>query len=435
MSDKMGNQVVEARTERTKWYCDARFGMFIHWGLYSIPARGEWVRSTERMPKEEYDQFFDEFTTENYDPKEWARLAKKAGMKYAVLTAKHHDGFCLYDTALTDFKSTNAPCKRDLVREFLDAFRAEGIRVGLYFSIIDWRHPDFPHYGDKFHPMRDNEDFKGKVHDFDRYLTYMHGQVKELLTNYGHLDLMWFDFSYGPMNCEKWKASELIEMVRSIQPHIVIDNRLEGSAENAGSIRTMNPTPYSGDFASPEQMVPPEGIRDEGGSPIPWEACITLNNNWGYAAHDYHYKSAKMVIHMLVECVSKNGNLILNVGPNAKGEIPKESVEILEEVGTWMQQNGKSIYGCGLSEFPKPEWGRFTQNGKKLYAHVMEEQAGAICLEKMAGMVDHMRLLKDGSEVKETFFWNLKEYAENAFFFLIPIAVTAIRFRMNMIPW
>lgn len=417
MSEKMGNQVVEARTERTKWYCDARFGMFIHWGLYSIPARGEWVRSTERMPKEEYDQFFDEFTTENYDPKEWARLAKKAGMKYAVLTAKHHDGFCLYDTALTDFKSTNAPCKRDLVRDFLDAFRAEGIRVGLYFSIIDWRHPDFPHYGDKFHPMRDNEEFKGKEHDFDRYLTYMHGQVKELLTNYGHLDLMWFDFSYGPMNCEKWKASELIEMVRSIQPHIVIDNRLEGSAENAGSIRTLNPTAYSGDFASPEQMVPPEGIRDEGGNPIPWEACITLNNNWGYAAHDYHYKSAKMVIHMLVECVSKNGNLILNVGPNAKGEIPKESVEILEEVGAWMHQNGRSIYGCGLSEFPKPEWGRFTQNGKKLYAHVMEEQAGAICLEKMAGMVDHMRLLKDGSEVKETFFWNLKEYSENAFFF------------------
>ncbi|WP_394923747.1 alpha-L-fucosidase [uncultured Robinsoniella sp.] len=417
MSEKMGNQVVEARTERTKWYCDARFGMFIHWGLYSIPARGEWVRSTERMPKEEYDQFFDEFTTENYDPKEWARLAKKAGMKYAVLTAKHHDGFCLYDTALTDFKSTKAPCKRDLVREFLDAFRAEGIRVGLYFSIIDWRHPDFPHYGDKFHPMRDNEEFKGKEHDFDRYLTYMHGQVKELLTNYGHLDLMWFDFSYGPMNCEKWKASELIEMVRSIQPHIVIDNRLEGSAENAGSIRTLNPTAYSGDFASPEQMVPPEGIRDEGGNPIPWEACITLNNNWGYAAHDYHYKSAKMVIHMLVECVSKNGNLILNVGPNAKGEIPKESVEILEEVGTWMHQNGRSIYVCGLSEFPKPVWGRFTQNGKKLYAHVMEEQAGAICLEKMAGMVDHMRLLKDGSEVKETFFWNLKEYSENAFFF------------------
>lgn len=413
----MANKVVEERTKRTEWYCDARFGMFIHWGLYSIPARGEWVRSTERMPKEEYDPFFDEFDAENYDPKKWAKTAKEAGMKYAVLTAKHHDGFCLYDTALTDFKSTNAPCKRDLVKEFLEAFRAEGIKVGLYFSIIDWRHPDYPHYGDQFHPMRDNEAFKGMEHNFERYLDYMHGQIRELLTNYGHLDLMWFDFSYGPMNCEKWKASELIEMVRSIQPHIIIDNRLEGSAENAGSIRTLNPTPYSGDFASPEQMIPPKGICDEAGTPIPWEACVTLNNNWGYDAHDHHYKSAKMVIHTLVECVSKNGNLILNVGPNAKGEIPEETEKILKEVGEWMKQNSKSIYGCGYADLPKPEWGRFTRNGNKLYAHVMEEQTGAICLEKMAGMVDHMRLLKDGSEVKESFFWNLKEYADNAFFF------------------
>lgn len=413
----MANKVVQERTERVKWYNDARFGMFIHWGLYSIPARGEWLRSNERIPKEEYDPFMDEFSAENYDPKEWARLAKKAGMKYAVLTAKHHDGFCLYDTKYTDFNSMNAPCHRDLVAEFLEAFRAEGIKVGLYFSIIDWRHEDFPHFGDMHHPMRDNEEFKGKEHNFDRYLEFMHGQVKELLTNYGHLDLMWFDFSYGPMNCEKWKASELISMVRSIQPHIIIDNRLEGSAENAGSIRTLDPTPYSGDFASPEQMIPPAGIRDAGGNPIPWEACITLNNNWGYHAHDKHYKSAKLVIRTLVECVSKNGNLILNVGPDAKGRIPAESVKILEEVGDWMEDNGKSIYGCGLSDYPKPEWGRFTQNGNKLYAHVFEEQVGAICLENMAGKIEKMRLLKDGSEVLESFFWNLKEYTENAFFF------------------
>lgn len=413
----MESQIVKERTERTKWYNDARFGMFIHWGLYAIPARGEWVRSNERMPKEEYDVFMDEFYAENYNPKEWAKLAKKAGMKYAVLTAKHHDGFCLYDSRYTDFKSTNAPCKRDLVREFLDAFREEGIKVGLYFSIIDWRREDYPHYGDMFHPMRDNEAYKGVEHDFDGYLTYMHNQVRELLTNYGHLDLMWFDFSYGSMNCEKWKASELIKMVREIQPHIIIDNRLEGSAENAGSIRTLNPTAYSGDFASPEQMIPPQGIRDAGGNPIPWEACITLNNHWGYHAHDKHYKSAKMIIHTLVECVSKNGNLILNVGPDATGRIPRESVEILTEVGEWMEENGRSIYGCGISEFPKPEWGRFTQNGNKLYAHVMEEQVGAICLTEMAGKADRLRLLKDKSEVKETHFWNLKEYQENAFFF------------------
>ena len=218
------NQVIKDRTERTKWYNSARFGMFIHWGLYAIPARGEWVRSVYEIPKEEYEAYFDEFTTENYNPKEWARLAKKAGMKYAVLTAKHHDGFCLFDTKLTDFNSVKAPCKRDLVKEFLEAFREEGIKVGLYYSIIDWRHEDFPHFGDMYHPMRNNEKCSNENRNFDRYLEFMFGQIKELLTNYGHLDLMWFDFSYGDMKCDKWKARELMEMVRSIQPHIIIDN-------------------------------------------------------------------------------------------------------------------------------------------------------------------------------------------------------------------
>ena len=338
-------------------------------------------------------------------------------MKYAVLTAKHHDGFCLYDSKVSDFNSMNAPCHRDLVREFLEAFRAEGIRVGLYFSIIDWRHEDFPHYGDMHHPMRDNEEWKGYEHNFDRYLEFMHAQVKELVTNYGKLDLMWFDFSYGDMKCDKWKAKELMEMVRSIQPHIIIDNRLEGSAEDAGSIRTLEPTTYSGDFASPEQMIPPEGIRDVAGNPLPWEACITLNNHWGYCSYDKHFKSDKLVIRMLVECVSKNGNLILNVGPDASGRIPKESSEILEKIGSWMDDNGKSIYGCGISEFAKPEWGRFTQNGKYLYAHVMEEQAGAICLSGMANKIKKMRLLKDGTEVLQSFYWNLKEFAKDGFFF------------------
>lgn len=415
--ESMQSDIVQQRTERTEWYMDARFGMFIHWGLYAIPARGEWVRSNERMLKEDYDQFFYEFDAKDYNPREWARLAKGAGMKYAILTAKHHDGFCLFDSKYTEFKSTNTPCKRDLVAEFLEAFREEGIKVGLYFSLIDWRHEDYPHYGDQFHPMRENEAFKGKVHNFDCYLTYMHNQVRELLTNYGHLDIMWFDFSYDGMSCEDWKATELIKMVRALQPHIVIDNRLEGSSEDAGSIRTMNPTLYSGDFASPEQMIPPEGIRDEAGNPIPWEACITLNNHWGYDAHDKHYKSSKMIVRTLIECTSKNGNLLVNVGPDATGKIPKESIAILEEVGEWMAENGESIYGCGLSDYPKPEWGRFTQKGNKLYAHVLEEQIGAICLPYMGGQVEKIRLLKDKSEIQETFFWNLREYREHAFFF------------------
>jgi len=410
------NSVAE-RASRVAWHQKARFGLFLHWGLYAIPARGEWVRSVEEIPTESYDQYQKEFQAEHYNPKEWAKLAKEAGMKYAVLTAKHHDGFCLFDSAFTDFKSTNSPCGRDIVREFLDAFRSEGISVGLYYSLLDWHHPDFPHFGDRHHPMRNHPECSNEGRNFDRYLDYMFGQVRELLSNYGKLDIMWFDFSYDNMVGETWRAEKLIEMVRSLQPHLIIDNRLEGSGEHSGSLLTRTPTSYAGDFTSPEQMIPPEGIRDEDGNPVPWEACVTLNDHWGYAAHDHHYKSARMIIRMLTECVSKNGNLLLNVGPDAHGRFPKEACTILKEIGEWMRENGDSIYGCGSAGLPKPEWGRFTKKGNLLYAHVMEEQAGAICLPGLAGKIERLRLLRDGSEISETRYWNLSEYKEDVFFF------------------
>ena len=416
----MQNKLIEERAARTRWFTDARFGMFIHWGLYAIPARGEWVRSSEQMPHEDYLRYFNEFSAKEYQPREWARLAKKAGMKYAVLTAKHHDGFCLWDTALTDFKAANTPAKRDLVKEYIEAFRAEGLKVGLYFSIIDWRHPDFPHYGDRQHPMRDNKDYGNENRNFDRYLEFMHGQIRELLSNYGRLDIMWFDFSYGDMAGEKWKATELMQMVRALQPHLIVDNRLEGSGENSGTIRTANPSLFAGDFACPEQMIPPEGIRNELGDPVPWEACITLNNHWGYCSTDQHWKPADMVIRMLVECVSKNGNLLLNVGPDAKGRIPRASVEILETVGRWLDDNGESIYGCGAADLAKPEWGRFTRKGDTLYAHIYEPQAGGLCLPNLAGKIEKLRLLADGSEIQIAKHWNLVEYPQHTFFFLNP---------------
>ncbi|MDR3303253.1 MAG: alpha-L-fucosidase [Treponema sp.] len=416
----MENKLITERTERTKWFMDARFGMFIHWGLYAIPARGEWVRSTERMSQEDYLRYFNEFSAKDFQPREWARLAKKAGMKYAVLTAKHHDGFCLWDTALTDFKATNTPAKRDLVKDYLEAFRDEGLKVGLYFSIIDWRHPDFPHYGDRQHPMRDNKDYRNDNRNFDRYLEFMHGQIRELLTGYGRLDIMWFDFSYGEMAGAKWKSAELMEMVRSLQPHLIVDNRLEGSGEQSGSIGAATPSPFAGDFACPEQMIPPEGLRSDAGAPIPWEACVTLNNHWGYCASDQHWKPADMVIRMLVECVSKNGNLLLNVGPDAKGRIPSASAAILEEVGRWMDENSESVYCCGAAFIDKPEWGRFTRNGAKLYAHIYEPQAGGLCLPNLAGKVEKLRLLSDGSEIQLANHWNLTEYPRHAFFFLNP---------------
>lgn len=409
------NPLTTSRGERTKWLMDARFGMFIHWGLYAIPARGEWVRSIERISNEDYQKYFDEFNPVGYDPELWAHIAKYAGMKYAVLTAKHHDGFCLFDSKLTDYKSTNTKSGRDLVGEYVEAFRNEGLKVGFYYSLLDWHHEHYPAYGDWHHPMRDNESYKGKEHDFSKYIEYMHGQVRELLTNYGKIDIIWLDFSYDNMIGETWKATELVNMVRSLQPDIIINNRLEGSGEHGGSIKSKNPKVYTGDFACPEQVIPPEGIVDEDGDPIPWEACITLNNNWGYCACDNIYKSSRLIIRKLVECVSKNGNLLLNVGPNAKGKIPSESIRVLVDVAKWMEKNGNSIYGCGQSQFPKPEWGRYTQNGKKLYAHVFEESIGPINLRGLQGKIKKARLLTDGSEVVLLRPWNVQEYPEDAF--------------------
>ncbi|WP_068614727.1 alpha-L-fucosidase [Paenibacillus tuaregi] len=397
---------MSTRDQRTRWFLQDRFGMFIHWGLYSIPARGEWIRGNERMSYEQYKVYFDEFDASRYDPKAWARAAKDAGQKYAVLTTKHHDGFCLFDSKLTDFKATNTPAGRDLVREYVDAFREEGIAVGLYYSIIDWHHDDYPGYGDKAHPDRDNEAAKDKPIEFDRYLAYMHGQVKELLTNYGKIDIMWFDFSYDDMTGEKWKATELIRMIRSIQPDIIIDNRL------GGNIRAEEPEEYAGDFFSPEQIIPPGGIVDVKGRPVPWEACITLNDNWGYHSTDKNYKSAKQVIRTLVECVSKNGNLLLNVAPDAKGEINRETLEVLNEVGEWLRLNGDSIYGCKAADLPKPEWGRYTQNGERLYAHVYDRGIGPIYFEGLKGKIRKARLLRDGTELKVEVPWMALEYSD-----------------------
>lgn len=393
------------RDRRTAWMMHERFGMFIHWGLYAIPARGEWIRNWERIDADTYQKYFDEFDPVDYDPKTWARLARQAGMKYAVMTAKHHDGFCLFDSALTDYKATNTKAGRDLIREYVEAFREEGLKVGFYYSLLDWHHPDYPAYADRHHPMRGNEAYRNQTgQHFDRYVEYLHGQVEELLTNYGKIDLLWFDFSYDDMTGEKWQATKLVERVRALQPDIIIDNRL------GGNLRDEQPAVYSGDFGSPENIIPPDGMFDAKGNPIPWEECMTLNNHWGYAAADHDYKDAQSIIHILVECVSKNGNLLLNVGPDAKGNIPQESADILREVGDWMKQNASSIYGCGRCNLPKPEWGRLTQSNDKIYVHIYESVTGAYAIQGLGGKVERARLLRDGSEVNLAEPWNVAHY-------------------------
>lgn len=405
-----------AYEKRMQWFVQARFGMFIHWGLYAVPARGEWVRSNERMPEEKYMPFFREFDPSAADPKAWVQAAKEAGMGYVILTAKHHDGFCLFDSELTDFKSTNTPMGRDIVREFLEAGREAGLKVGLYYSLIDWHHPDFPHYGDRYHPMRSDPAASNEERDFERYLAYMHGQVKELCTRYGRLDVLWFDFSYNQLRGEAWRANELADMVRTLQPGILLNNRLEVSGEGFGSLAQGEPAPCHGDFVSPERMVPPEGLFDPQGRPLYWETCTTMNHSWGYCAGDTWYKPAPLLLKKLVECVSKGGNFLLNVGPDGNGRIPRQAMDTLKYLGQWMQINGESIRGCGPSGMEKPEWGRITRRENVLYLHIYENALGPLPLYGIpADKIRAMRLLQDGREIPLSVSWVHSDYPDMAF--------------------
>ncbi len=406
--------------EKMKWYLHDRVGMFIHWGLYSLLGHGEWAMSRERISKEEYRQYFDNFNPRDYDPKKWAAMAKNAGIKYAIMTSKHHEGFCLFDSQYTDFKSTNTAFGRDAIREFLDAFREAGIKVGIYYSIIDWHHPDYPEYGDMYAPMRDNEEYREreKEKNFDRYLEYMHAQVKELCTNYGKIDILWFDYAYDNMRGEKWQATKLVRMVKHYQPHIILNNRLEVSGNGFGSIVTANHNEYSGDFVTPEQVIPPDGIRNVWNEPVPWEACVTTNNHWGYCNKDYNFKSPELIIRKLVECTSKGGNMLINVGPDKDGIIPEKSAAIFDELGAWLRTNGESIYGCGYAGIEKPEYGRITKScsGNVYYYHIFEPVIGPVVLSGLPkDKIDTLELLINGRKLTLASSWVVNNYKNMGF--------------------
>lgn len=411
------------REKRVQWFMKSRFGLFLHWGLYAIHGYGEWMMSEKNMSAKEYEErYFSQFNPVDFNPELWAQKAKEAGMEYAVLTAKHHDGFCLFDSKYTDYKVTNTPFKRDIVKEYVDAFRKAGIKVGLYYSLLDWHHPNYPKYDDMYHPMRGNEKYKDEKVNFDNYLDYMHNQVKELVTNYGKIDILWFDFSYDGKRNEDWRATELIKMVRTYQKDVLIDNRLETSGEGFGSIITKEPAFFSGDFASPEQIIPGEGIVNELGNPVPWELCTTMNNNWGYNMNDSLYKPSWLLIRKLVECVSKGGNVILNVGPDAKGNFNAQSLSILKDFATWMDKNSASIKGCGNAYLPKPDWGRYTKNGNHLYAHVFEPPIGPLALPGIKSEdIVSMHYLENGVAVEKGDSWITKAYEGVAFASLGPI--------------
>jgi alpha-L-fucosidase len=379
----------------TSWFTRDRFGMFIHWGLYSMPARHEWVRHNEKIPTEVYDsKYFTRFDPDLYDPNLWAKAAADAGMKYFVITTKHHEGFCLWDSKFTDYKAPNTPAKRDLIRPMVDAFRKHGLRTGFYYSLIDWHHPDFivdQHIG----PYREdpNREKLNQGRVMSRYAQYMRDQVRELLTNYGPVDVMWFDFSYPkPDGSGKgrndWESEKLYKLVRELAPNVILDDRLD--MEGGWDIKT------------PEQYSPRGWVKYKG-TPVVWEACQTFSGSWGYHRDETTWKSVPQLIEMLIDTVSKGGNLLLNVGPTARGEFDYRALESLQGMGTWMQKHSRSIYGCTAAPdgIATPQDCRLTYNPekKRLYVHVFTWPFKYLYLDGLAGKVEYAQLLHDGSEI------------------------------------
>lgn len=397
---KLGNETEAQKKQRMKWWTDARFGMFIHWGLYSQAARHEWVKHNEHLTNEEYEKYFDQFDPDHFEPKKWAREAKAAGMKYAVLTTKHHEGFCLFDSKYTNYKATNTKAKRDLVKEFVDAFRAEGLKVGFYYSLLDWHHPDYTM--DSAHPQvqvdtsKANYDRLNKGRDMNKYREYLKNQVTELMTKYGKIDILWMDWSWNKGDKhgkwgDDWGAKDLLKTVRQLQPGIIVNNRLGLYDYSDG-----------GDFETPEQVSTQELDKYKGKT---FETCQTFSGSWGYYRDENTWKTHRQLIDLLITSVSNGGNLILNVGPTARGEFDYRATHALDSLSHWMHANDKAIYNCTLApaQYKAPEGDKLTYNPKtkRLYVHLYTYPTdGKLVLSDYKGKVKYAQLLNDYSEVK-----------------------------------
>ena len=328
----------ETPTDRLAWWREARFGLFIHWGPVSLKGTEiGWSRGGERrgtggkgpIPVDVYDNLYKEFNPVEFDADEWVQIATNAGMKYLVFTTKHHDGFCNFDSALTEYKITNSPFKRDIVKELADACHKGGLGLGFYYSPPDWHHPDY------------------RTDNHQRYIEYLHGQLRELCTNYGKVDILWFDGLGG--TAKDWGSEDLIKMIRSLQPGIIINNR-PGLPE---------------DFDTPEQRVGAFQIDRA------WETCMTIGTQWAWKPND-RIKSLKQCLHVLITCAGGDGNLLFNVGPMPDGRIEPRQVERLDEMGAWLEKYGESIYNTRGGPFMPGSWGVSTHRDKTVYVHILD---------------------------------------------------------------
>ncbi len=397
--NKIWDETEAEKTERLSWWTNDRFGMFIHWGTYSLAGRHEWVKKHERIPDEDYQKYFEHFNPDLYNPTEWAKMAKEAGMKYAVITSKHHEGFTLFDSKYTDYKATNTPYGKDALKEWVDAFRAAGLKIGFYYSLIDWHHPEYTI--DRVHPQSATTDVEyrklNEGRDMVVYRQYLKDQVTEILTNYGKIDILWLDYSFPGKNGkdrDDWGSVELMKLVRRLQPGVIVNDRAD-LKEYAGGW----------DFTTPEQFKVAEWPTYEG-KKIPWETCQTFSGSWGYYRDEHTWKDNKQLLVLLIESVSKGGNLLLNVGPTGRGTIDKRAQLALEQMGDWMRVNGRSIYGCTAAPpaFKVPDHALLTYNAKtnRLYVHLLDYPLQNFTLNNMKEQVKYAQFLHDGSEIKIT---------------------------------
>jgi len=370
------------------WFESARFGMFVHWGhssqrgcelswplvggVFSLPFCSD-------IPVEEYHSTAATFNPQNYNPQELASLAKRLGMQYAILTVKHHDGFAMFSTQ-SEFSIKNSAYGKDIVEEFIDAMRSAGIRVGLYFSLIDWHHPDYPKFTEADKPYVFGKYRQPTPEQWQNFIQYMFAQVRELLTNYGKIDIIWFDGGWE-RTPEQWQAQELHDLIRSLQPEILINDRLPGF----------------GDFTTPEQFIPPQPPVEA------WETCMTVNESWGYNLADTHFKSARQLIHTLCEVAGSGGKLLLNVSPTGDGKIQPELLERLAVVETWMEKHSESIIGTKPGLEPWQFYGTSTSSGNKVYLHLLLKPYETVAVRGVPiKRVKSVRILADGTELKYT---------------------------------
>jgi alpha-L-fucosidase len=364
--------------DRLQWFREAKFGLFIHWGVYSMIGREEWARQLLQIPLKEYQYYADNFNPVNFNPDEWAALAKDAGVRYVVITSKHHDGFAMFDSAYTDYDVMHAKYGRDILGPLSVSMKKAGIPLGFYYSIMDWHHPDYL-------PRRDWEkDRSAKGADFGRYMDFATNQIKELVTKYDPA-VLWFDGEWEHSNAEQ-RAFAIGKMLLAMKPMLLINDRL------------FKREPGYGDFGTPENYVPATGIRNADGTPRLWEACYTMNwNGWGYNRAETEFHSASQLIRQLIEIVSKGGNLLLNVGPQPDGRIQADFQARLRRIGEWLKTNGEAIYGTTASPFERlPFFGRATVKGSTLYIHVMGwPRDGRIVLPGLRNKVLKACLLAD----------------------------------------